>query len=198
MAREGGPMSKKRKGMPPKPVIKIRPRPEQPPVYFHFVLRDLADLAWLASPTEFHRLAGLLQPEREEWEDDVNAQLFFSFPTKSETIVCLNTEYVQLAQMLDEPPMEIVPAPPDRVRLWLYGQPHPRILSVQSPERFSFRDAADDVEGFEQWITWNNEHRYPVILRLDEVVALEYPAHWGTEAEVCEPSGYDEIDMIPF
>ena len=189
-------MSKKRKSAPPKPVIKIRPRPQQPPAYFHFVLRDMADLAWLASPTEFHHLGELLQPQSEEWEEDGYVPRFFSFPTKSETIVSLNTEYLQLAQMLDEPPMEIVPAPPDRLRLWLFGQPHPRFLSVKSPELFAFRQVADDVDGFEQCVTWKNEHGHPVVLRMDEIVALEYPAHWGAEGEVNVSGG--EMDVIPF
>lgn len=157
-------------------------------------MRNCPELVWLASPLDFEAVLEVLAAAIDTWGED--EQSFACFPTAHNTIVCLNLDYLQMAQQLPPgPDLQLSPLPADRVRIWLDGRPQPLLASAKQPELLAFQPFLETNETAPT-VRWLNAAGLNVVVQVAEIVALEYPSSWGSEAD------YDDFapdyDVIPF
>ncbi|MBT9589066.1 hypothetical protein IV102_37380 [bacterium] len=178
-----------------KPSNKPRPiRAAATPAAFHCFMRNCPELVWVASPLDFESVLGILAAGADMWGE--GEQTFAGFPTVHNTIVCLNLDYLQLAQQLPpSPDLQLNPLPADRVRIWLDGRPQPILASAKQPELLAFQ-AFLEMNETEPTMRWINDEGLNVVVQVAEIAALEYPASWGSEADY-DAFGQDD-DVIPF
>ena len=175
----------------PKPTVHRSTPPT--PLYLQFTLRDLPDLGWTTLPQYFHRLQKLLTESLDDIEDWIEGggPGFFCFPALPKSIVCVNTNYLQIAQSFtDPPPQHLPPLPDNKLRLWLDRRVQPLLLGADDLASLDFCSFFEPP--LESLLTWNDEQGQRVVVRVDEIVALEYP---GTEENLAAIGVYD--DKVP-
>ena len=159
-----------------------------------FAMRNSPVLVWQASSLDFESVLESIESDLNVWDE--SEYCFASFPTATDSIVCLNLDYLQLAQAVESAPdPQLGRLPEDRARIWLDGRSEPVLVSAGEPDLLAFQTFFE-VNETVSVIRWVSAEGRAVVVRVAEIVALEYPASWGSQAD--EDIFGHQDDVIPF